>query len=304
MGALRITQRIIVDRALNNLRDQQQAILQLQEELATGLRVNDPSDNPIDTRRAINTRTTITVTEQYIDNISRTNAFLTETDTAIQSSGESIRRVRELTLQGASGTYGPDQLENISEEINEILEGMVNTANHLTAGRYIFGGSRTTEPPYDVTRNVDGDITAVTYVGNSEYIETAIGNGVRVNVNEPGDAVFTSDQDLFQTLIDIRDNLLSGDQTSLQTTRLEELDTIADQLNQSLARVGAIENRTTRTSVELEDFVLQFEELLSDAVDADYAETIINLNAQNNAFQAALSAAGSVIQPSLLDFIR
>ena len=42
---------------------------------------------------------------------------------------------------------------------------------------------------------------------------------------------------------------------------------------------------------------------LSDAIDADYAEVITELNAQTNAFQAALSAAARAILPSLLDYV-
>jgi flagellin-like hook-associated protein FlgL len=53
----------------------------------------------------------------------------------------------------------------------------------------------------------------------------------------------------------------------------------------------------------LEDSVDQLKEALSDNIDADYAEIVINLNAQSNAYTAALQAAGSIIQQSLLDFI-
>jgi len=98
--------------------------------------------------------------------------------------------------------------------------------------------------------------------------------------------------------------LLAGDQASLQNARLTELENARAQLGQALARIGARQNRGQRTTVEIEDFVLSSQELLSDTIDADFAETIVNLNAQNNAFQAALSAAAQVIQPSLLDFIR
>lgn len=303
MGTLRVTQRLLVDRVLENIEYQQSRILDLQTQLATSRRVNAPSDDPIDARRAVNTQNLITLNEQYITNISRTDAYLSETDSVIQTVIEYTQRARELTIQGANGTYSQEQLDNIAEEVNQILEGVVNSANHQTSGRYIFAGTRTLSEAYEVTRNVDGDITAVTYQGNSEYIETSIGTGVTINVNEPGDAVFTSNQDLFQTLIDIRDNLLSGDQNSLQNARLEELEEIQDQLGRALARVGATQNRAESTSLELEDYNIRLRELLSDAVDADFAEVTVNLTAQSNAFSAALSAASQVIQPTLLNFL-
>ncbi len=303
MGILRVTQGIIAQRALTNIQNQSRRILDLQTQLSTGLRVNSPSDNPIDARRAINTRTTIAKNEQYLRNISVVSPRLEETVTAIQTMTDNLLRARELTLQGANGTNDQVALDAIAEEINQILEAAVNTANHQTGNLYIFGGTRTTTQPFDVTRDVNGDITAVTYQGNTEPILVSVSDGLTVPTNEVGSTVFQGSQDIFQTLIDIRDNLLAGDQGSLQNARLTELETARQQLSQAQSRVGAVQNRLDRTETEIEDFQVQLEELLSDSIDADFAEVIINLNSQSNAFQAALSAGARVIQPSLLDFL-
>ncbi len=304
MGAMRITQRMMADRVLWNINFQQNTILQLQTHLATGRRVNAPSDDPIDARRAVNTRTAIAQSEQYITNLASAESFLRETATTVQTVNSNVQRLRELTIQGANGTYSQTELDNIAQEVDQILQAMVNTANHQVGNRYAFGGTRTSARPYVETVNASGTITAVTYVGNDEYIEVATGDGVTLAMNEPGSRVFGNPQDLFQMVIDIRDNLLAGDQTSLQNARLTELESARAQLGQTLARVGARQNRGLRATVEIEDFVLSSQELLSDTIDADFAETIINLNAQSNAFQAALTAGARVIQPSLLDFIR
>ena len=53
MGAVRTTQRLLIDRVLNNLTLQQRRILALQEQLATGQIVNRPSDDTLATRRAV-----------------------------------------------------------------------------------------------------------------------------------------------------------------------------------------------------------------------------------------------------------
>jgi flagellar hook-associated protein 3 FlgL len=304
MGILRVTQGIIAQRMLNNLQNQSQRILDLQTQLATGLRVNSPSDSPIDARRAINTRSTITKNEQYLRNISIVSPRLEETVTAIQTMSDNLLRARELTIQGANGTNDQVALDAIAEEINQILEAAVNTANHQTGSLYIFGGTRTNTLPYDVTRDANGNITAVTYQGNAEKILVNVGDGLTVPTNEAGSTVFQSSQDIFQVLIDIRDNLFAGDRGNLQNARLTELESARQQLSQAQSRVGAIQNRLARTETEIEDFQVQLQELLSDSIDADFADVMINLNMQSNAFQAALSAGARIIQPSLLDFIR
>ena len=304
MPTLRVTQGLMVMRALNNLNTQTRRLLPLQEQLATGQKVNAPSDGPLAVRRAINIRAAITRNEQYLTNISSAGPQLLETVTAVQTVVSSMQRAHELTIQGANGTYSQAQLDDIAIEVDQILEGVIGQANHQTNGKYVFGGTRTLVPPFDVTRDAQGRITAVTYQGNNENVEIAVAEGISVVANEPGSNVFQATQDVFQLLIDIRDNLLAGDQESLQTDRLVEIKEVQDQLLMSEARVGATQNRLERLTNNLYEHIQQLRETYSDNVDADYAETVINLNAQTNAFQAALSAAARVIQPSLLDYVR
>jgi flagellar hook-associated protein 3 FlgL len=293
----------MAQRMLSNLQSQSRRLLALQEQLSTGLKVNSPSQGPLDARRAISARGSIAAIEQYLTNISNVGPQLEETSTTIQTTLDVFHRARELALQGGNGTNSQSNRIEIAEEVNQLLESVVSQANHQSNGRYIFGGSRTLNVPFSVTRDANGDITAVAYEGNDEEAQVQVSQEVKVTVNETGFDAFLSQQNVFQTLIDIRDNLLAGNLDELQNARLTELDAVQDQLLQSTARVGAVQNRLERLSSDHEDFVLQLRTVLSDSIDADYAETIVNLNSETNAFEAALNATSRVIQPSLLDFL-
>jgi len=214
-----------------------------------------------------------------------------------------LQRANELTLQGANGTSSQTQMNALAIEVNQLIEATLTEANHQTNGRYVFGGTRTLDAPFVATRDAEGQITAVTYQGNDEAIEIGVTDGISVQINETGQHAFLSGQNVFQTIIDIRDNLLSGDKTSLQTDRLTELGDAQDQLLISMAAMGATQNRLETLTTNTEASVDQLRVTLSDNIDADYAETVVNLNAQSNAYRAALEAAARVIQPSLLDFI-
>jgi flagellar hook-associated protein 3 FlgL len=304
MGALRVTSSIMVMRVLDNISDQTRRILELQEQLSTGRRVNSPSDDPIAARRAINTRTLIEKNEQYISNITAVGPHLLETDTSISTVLNFTERARELALQAGNDTVNQEQLNALALEVDQLLEGTLVTANHVTNGRYIFGGTRTLQAAFDETRGASGEITTVAYQGNTDDITVTISDGVQVTVNDNGEQVFQADVDIFESLIGLRDDLRAGDRNSIRETRITELTTARDQLLRRQARIGSVQNRLDRTEFELEDFNLQFEELLSRTVDADFSEVIVNLNAQQNSFQAALNAGASVIQPSLMDFVR
>src|SRR5690606_23556646 len=110
--------------------------------------------------------------------------------------------------------------------------------------------------------------------------------------------------DVFQTLINLRDDLRAGNQANIQNARIAEINDGKSQFLQSLARIGAVENRLNGVPEDIETFNIAYETLLSDKIDADYAEVLIDLTSQSNAYQAALNAASRVLQPSLLDFIQ
>lgn len=304
MGAMRVTTRLLIDRSLRHINLQSSRILDLQEQLATGLRVNRPADDPIAARRAVNTRSWLEKNEQYLANITYVTPVVGETNSSIETALSYFNRAWELTVQGSNGTYSQTQLDNIALEINQTLEGIFNTANHETNGRYIFGGTRTSAPPYEAARDANGEITAVAYVGNTDAIHVAVSDLLNLQYNEPGTTVFSENQDIFQTLIDVRDNLRAGDQAALGSLRLPEMETVQEQLVSSLARVGSVQNRLERTTEEYENFNLQLEIHRSDMVDADFATVVTELNAQTNAFQAALYAASQAIQPSLMNFVE
>ncbi len=304
MPAIRITQRILVDQALTNLRGQTLDYFRLQQQLSTGLRVNAPSDDPIAARRAVSGRNAIARNEQFLDNIVNVRPYVTETDTAIQSMLQFVGRAHELTLQGASGTLNPDERALIAEEVNELLEGVFTTGNHITNGRYIFAGTRTDSPAFTATRNAAGEIDSVTYAGNDAVIRTPISEFQSIVSNETGADVFQAKQDVFELLRNIRDDLRSNDTDALQNLRIDELETARNQMLQSLSRVGATENRFNRVEEEYADFNIVLEQTISDSVDADFSEVLVELNARNNSIQAALSAASRVLETSLLNFVR
>lgn len=303
MGSMRVTQGMMITRSLNDLNRITRRLFALQEELATGQKVNSPSDDPLAARRAVSIQTQIGINQQYITNISTASPQLTESSSSIQTVISILQRVNELTIEGANGTLSQTQLDQIAVEVDQLLENVLTEANHETNGRYIFAGTRTLSTPFVATRDGNGRITAVTYNGNDETIEIQAAAGALVQINESGVNAFQSDQDVFQLLIDIRDNLYAGDQAALQGQRLAELKTALEQLLASLAKLGAVENRLDRMTINLEDNVTELQDTLSDNIDADYAQTVLNLNAQTNAYTAALNATARVIQPSLLDFI-
>ena len=303
MGA-RITQQILVDSVLADIGNAQRRLAETQRILATGKRINAPSDDPVGTVRALGLRTAISSTNQFMVNLRDATTFASESEATLRAVIDSLHRVRELTVQGATGTLNQQQRDIIAQEINELLETVVDQANTQSNNRYLFAGTRTRIAPFETSVDpLSGEITAVSYVGNSERFSVQVSAGITVPVNEPGDQVFQSIQGTFQTLIDIRDDLRAGDTDSLSNVRLGEIDDVMIQLLDGTTRFGARMNRLELVQQRLEDQLLSFQTQLSETEEADFVETIVRMNAQQSAMEAALHAGARVLQPSLLDFI-
>lgn len=307
MGGIRVSQRLLIDRVLNNLGSQTQRLLRLQEQLSTQLRVNRPSDDPLAARRAINARDEISKNAQFLTNISSIAVNFTDTETSILNVNSQVIRVKELALQGVNNTNGPAQREQFAVEINQIIESVLQQTNNVSNGRYIFGGTRTNNPPFVATRNANNEVISVAYEGNDEKISAEVSDGVYVNVNETGQDVFLSNTpttvNVLDVLIGIRDNLRSGNVNPVQD-QIGQLDQARDQLLAAASRSGSLQNRVEGLENNIRDIDVQLKAVLSDSIDADYAEVVVELNAESNAYQAALSASARVIQPSLLDYLR
>ena len=70
------------------------------------------------------------------------------------------------------------------------------------------------------------------------------------------------------------------------------------------ATVGATESRVDQAKSRLSDVEMTTTKLLSNTEDTDLAKAILDLTNQQNVYQAALRSGASIIQPSLLDFLR
>jgi len=298
----RITTKILYNSAIANLHRIETDLAQLQEQLASGQRVNRPSDDPVATRRAIGYRSMLRRNEHYLTAMRDAQIFTDTADSTLGIVTDSLLRVRELTLRGANGTLDQEQRNHIATEVNEIINGMLDLANTTSGNRQLFGGSYTLAQPFEATR-VGDEIVSVQYLGNDQELTVQIDAEAFVTISQPGSTVFQDTADVFQVLIDIRDDLRSGDIDSLSNVRLGELDQINMQIFRARAVYGSTMNRLLFNQDRIEGSQVTLQDVLSQTQEANFAELVTQINMKEVALQAALSTTARVIQSSLLDFL-
>jgi flagellin-like hook-associated protein FlgL len=85
---------------------------------------------------------------------------------------------------------------------------------------------------------------------------------------------------------------------------LDRFDTTMHAMQGQLADVGGRYNRLAQLGQAATDQQLNVQSQLSDVEDVDLPKTIMEIQLQQIAYQAALAATARVVQPSLVDFLR
>ena len=159
------------------LQTQLAQLARVQEQIASGARVNRPSDDPGDAHRIMQLRAQSQSWDRYTGNIDSVELDLEAASTALQEVSEVLARAQELTTQQASGTYSPQNRASIADEIDSLLEQAVARGNHSVLGQYVFGGAKVTTEPFAVERE-DGRIVSVTYQGSARELQVPVAPGV------------------------------------------------------------------------------------------------------------------------------
>jgi flagellar hook-associated protein 3 FlgL len=174
-----------------NLHMKEMAILQ--EQTATGSRINRVSDDPTSAYRILGLNTSERALENYINILSDTMSTLELSSTVIQEISDGFTQTITLITQVTSGLYDDASRLRTASGIDDILEQTVSLANTQHMDQYLFGGTNTGNAPYTVTRT-NGKITKVTYTGSFEDRNIEVAPGVESSAFYIGDDIFRSDE--------------------------------------------------------------------------------------------------------------
>jgi flagellar hook-associated protein 3 FlgL len=291
---MRVTTGMAQRHVLTDLRRVQERLAGAQSQVSSGKRIEKPSDDPLGAERAMRLNDQLESTTAYRSAVDEARSWLDATDAALHSVGDVVQRVRELTLQAANGATTPAGRQSIKLEVDQLTEQLKTALNGAFDGRRLFSGTATDTPPYSAA-------TGDAYQGDAGVVVRQIGPGVSVQVNVTGDDVLSG---LLTTLRTLSSHMASNDTASLQTTDLQALDAGFDNVTAKRAQVGAITNRVDAAGQRLDDVWDVTNAFLSKTQDADLPQALTDLSAEQNALQAALRGGATLIQQSLMDFLR
>jgi len=304
---MRITTSMIQRNVLSDLNSLSEKMARTQSKASSGKEITRPSDDPFNTARAMGLRQTMDANGQYSRNIDDAMGWQEATESALGSMNDYVRRAQDLLLQGATDSSDAQARQVLAGEIEQIIQGLKETANASYGDSYLMAGTATGVPPYklgaDDTCHGDQAGLDPTIPG----VVREIGPGVTMTINTVGSEVLGNggnDGKLLSVLRNLSANMKSNNVDGIRDVDLKALQGRVDDILQVRARNGAMSNRLEAASTRLGQIQGAVNEQLSNTEDADFAKTMIEFSQQSAAYQASLRAGANIVQSSLMDFLR
>jgi flagellar hook-associated protein 3 FlgL len=283
---------------LSALAEVQQQVNTAAEQLASGRRINRPSDDPAGAA----------LVGEILDQSSRVDSFhqsggtilgqLQIADSTLSSVVTALQRAIALGVQGANGTLSDTNRQAVRDELGGIQQQLISLANTSYQGRFIFAGTANTQPYV-----ADSTLTSgVRYDGNNASNQVQIGEQYLSQVNLPGSQLFSSPSaDVFQAITDLTNALTAN--SGIDTAVAKVRSTFDFVTSQRVFYGNAISQiQAQQTSLNNEKVSLSSQE--NAVAGADPAAVISSLVQDQTARQATLQAIGRVPQYSLFDFLK
>ncbi|MFZ0632945.1 MAG: flagellar hook-associated protein 3 [Acidobacteriaceae bacterium] len=231
---------------------------QLTEELASGSSVNSLSDNPVAAGKNVLLSAQIASDDTFSQTAASAQSMLQVTDSALSTVVSQLTSAISLATEANNGTLDASDLESIGNQLGGIRDEVLSLANTTYLGQYIFAGSEGNTEPF----TLDSATNTVTYnitndTSSTSYLQTP--NGQKIQLNLPGDQVFTSSSaDVLGTLNQLVSDFSSGTVSSSAQADTQALSTALSHVSQqrvlidnSLTRLSAAESYTQGESTQL-----------------------------------------------------
>lgn len=183
---MRISSIQVFERALSGIQNANRNVAETQDQLASGKRILNPSDDPVASTRILSLNRELALREQYGENIDAATSRLQLEESTLTSFQEVVGRIRELTQQAGSPALARADRQFIASEIDARRDELIGLMNARDGtGEYLFAGHQGSEPPF---REVPGG--TIEYRGDEGQRRVRVSESITVPVGDNGKHLF------------------------------------------------------------------------------------------------------------------
>lgn len=229
--------------------------------ISTGLKINSAKDDPNNLGQSEMLRLQIRGLQAAGRNLQDGASMIQTFDGALSSVSESLTRMKELVVQGSTGSLNSEDKANIQKEIDQLKEH-INSVTKNTE----FNGVKLLDDQNVTDNNKPGFIT--TSVGAN------VGELAKIPTFNTSTAMLGKDGVGYLEQV----NLL--DPTS-KDKNLEIIDSAVNSVNSMRSKYGAVQNKFESLSQGLGEISQSVENAESSLRDADIAEEMMNYSRES-----------------------
>lgn len=294
---MRITTFTLFNQLTRSLNDNLRSMSRLSDMLASGKKINNPSDDVAGMMKAMDYKVSINEIEQFKRNIDEAYSSLSFTDTSMSSMTNALTRARELVVQGSTDSVSTEDRVAMAEEIANLRDEIMSLANSKFKNKNIFSGVKTDTQAFD---------SSFDYQGDSGEVNVMIDHNATMAINIAGSEAFSSGGTSFmKTLDDLYDAFMNTSSTATDISAyIDDIDDALDQTANVRADIGARLNHLENRRSNLEERDVALKTFLSETEDTDIASTVSEIAKTELALESLRQSGAATLSKSLLDFLR
>ncbi|NNM79850.1 MAG: flagellar hook-associated protein FlgL [Gallionella sp.] len=182
---MRISTSMLYDTNVATMNQQQAALMQTQQQLATGVRLINPSIDPGASAQALAVTQAIATNTQYTTNSNTAQSTLTLMDSALQGVTSTLQSIRSQMISAGNGNLTASQRQSIATNMSGQLQQLVSLANSTDGqGNYLFSGFQSRTQPFASTS------AGYAYFGDGGQNQTQVSSTLQVGTTMSGADIF------------------------------------------------------------------------------------------------------------------
>jgi flagellar hook-associated protein 3 FlgL len=160
-------------------------ISQTQQQLSTGISLQNAADNPAAMSQVNQLNAQISASQQYQTNGSALNSNLQLEEQSLTDATNVMQSARDLAVQANNASLTQAQRQDIATQLQQLQQQLISTANSTDSnGNYLFAGEASTTQPFAQSGS------AVAYNGSSSVTQVQISSNQRLSSGDSGANVF------------------------------------------------------------------------------------------------------------------
>ena len=273
-----------------------------QRQLSSGLRVSQPSDDPVQVSNILQLSSAVARNDQIGANLNLVKAEVDGASQTLSTAVATLEKISVLGTQGANFDQTAETRAGLASEVQDLLQQLVVAANAAVGGRYVFSGDSDQTQPYALDLTTATGVTA--YAGSAATRQVEDPRGGTFPVSQTAQQIFDAPgaASVFGAVNSLRVALLANDQAGV-TAAVGALTAAHDHLGQSLSYYGSIQNEVDDGISQVQTIGLRLTTNLSALRDADLTGASVELNNAKLSLDAAFLARARVPRTSLFDFL-